>query len=426
MAGALLAQACSYDLNALRGVDAAVDRPRPVDLGPSIDLGTPMDARVDAGTPADVPVGDARPPLAGSCDLDGGVVVSLTPPIAPPRAGSDAGVTLAFAMATNNLQGASGLALPTGVLDAGAGRAGCPTADPMLAPPTRIYRYQVVEGGSVTATTNTQHCTTFDTRVYALWSCKREDLAAPAACGDDLSDSDDTGRCPTCGMVPDAGGSCSTLLSTIVTPSSPVLRRGDVVFFAVTGYNISPGMYPHRLWVGENAARIEAFPAMGRPLPVNRCACQDGTQGPRTVFFPHPAAMENFPTTVSAAGAGSTSFLGVRDALPQGTYSGVGLQLRIARWSLSSAPGCPRETVRAVFDLNVGGSMVTSFSIPGTLAPPVTVTVPYTAFAPTALNRVSAGMPIELRLREVQPQPACLTLDLDPTPGASAITLYGG
>jgi hypothetical protein len=56
----------------------------------------------------------------------------------------------------------------------------------------------------------------------------------------------------------------------------------------------------------------------------------------------------------------------------------------------------------------------------------VTVTVPYTAFAPTTLNRVGAGMPIELRLREVQPQPACLSLDLDPTPGASAITLYGG
>ena len=296
----------------------------------------------------------------------------------------------------------------------------------MPAPPTRVYRYQVVEGGTVTATTNTQHCTTFDTRVYAVWSCKAQDLAQPAACGDDLSDGTDTARCPSCGTGADAGAVCAPLLSTIVTPTSQALHRGDVVFFAVTGYNISPGVFPHRLWVGENAARIEAFPPVPLVTPVNRCVCQETTQGARTVFFPHPLPLESFPSPATTVGSGSTSFLGVRDTLPSGLYSGVGLQLRIARWTLSTAAGCPREMVRAVFDLIVGGAMVTSFSIPATLAPPMTVTVPYTAFAPTMLNRVTMGMPIELRLREVQPQPACLSLDLDPTVGASAITLYGG
>lgn len=423
LALALLAGACSYDLNRLRARDGGpvVDRPSPSDTGPRVDVVTPVDVPVER----DVPATDAGMTRMGSCDIDGGAPVALVPPITSVRPGSDAGVTLAYAMATNNLQGAPMIALPTGTIDGGV-LAGCSTADSMRAPPTRIDRYQVAEGGTVTATTNTQHCTGFDTRVYAIWSCKTEDLALPAACGDDLSDGLDALRCPSCGMVSDAGANCSTLLSTIETPTSQPMRRGEVVFFAVTGFNISPGLYPHRLWVGENAARIEAFPAAPRVAPVNRCACQESTQGPRTVFFPYPVPLENFPATVSTAGGGSTSFLGVRDALPTGSYSGVAMQLRIARWNLSTAAGCPRDMVRAVFDLMVGGAMVTTFSIPGTLAPPVTVTVPYTAFAPTTLNRVGAGMPIELRLREVQPQPACLSLDLDPTAGASAITLYGG
>ena len=54
-------------------------------------------------------------------------------------------------MATNNLQGAPMVALPTGTIDGGL-LAGCSTVDSMRAPPTRIYRYQVAEGGTVTAT----------------------------------------------------------------------------------------------------------------------------------------------------------------------------------------------------------------------------------------------------------------------------------
>lgn len=418
LALALCAVGCSYPLDALRAHDAGRVGDRPM---PTPDLGVRSDVAVDLGAPS-ADTGAAR---AGSCDVDGGIVVRLAPPVAPMRTGADAGVTLAFAMASNNLQGAIGLSLPTGTVDGGA-YPGCMTADPMTAPPTRIYRYQMVEGGTVTATTNTQHCTSFDTRVYAVWSCKAQDLANPAVCGDDLSDSTDTARCPSCGTGTGSDTACSPLLSTIVTPPSQVLRRGDVVFFAVTGFNISPGLFPHRLWVGENAARIEPFPVTPIVQTVNRCVCQENTQGARTVFFPHPLPMESFPSPTTTVGSGSTSFLGVRDALPSGLYSGVGLQLRIAQWNLSTAPGCPREMVRAVFDLIVGGAMVTSFSIPATLAPPMTVTVPYTAFAPTMLNRNGAGMPIELRLREVQPQPSCLSLDLDPTVGASAITLYGG
>lgn len=418
LAAALLAQACSYDLAALRGVDAAVDRPRPVDLGTPVDLGAPMDAPADRPGPTD---GGAR---AGSCELDGGTVVSLAPPVPPARPASDAGVTLAYALVQNNLQNALGLALPTGTVDGGV-LTGCSTVDGMRTPPTRIYRYQVVEGGTVTATTNTQHCTGFDTRVYAIWSCKAQDLANPAVCGDDLSDSTDTGRCPTCGTVADAGGACAPLLSTIETPPSQALRRGDVVFFAVTGFNINPGVFPHRLWVGENAARIEAFPAMPSAPTVNRCVCQDGTPTARTVFFPHQASLESFPSPVNTMPA-SSSFLGVRDALAAGMYSGVSMQFRVLRATIPSAPGCPRDMVRAVFDLIAGGSLVTSFSIRGDIPSATTFTVPYTAFAPTMLTRVAAGMPIELRLREVRPQPACLDLVLDPVPGANAVTLYGG
>jgi hypothetical protein len=412
LALALCAVGCSYPLDALRAHDAGRVGDRPA---PTPDLGVRSDVAVDLGAPS-ADTGAAR---AGSCDVDGGTVVPLAPPVAPMRAG--AGVTLAFAMASNNLQGAIGLALPTGTVDGGA-YPGCMTADPMPAPPTRIYRYQVVEGGTVTATTNTQHCTTFDTRVYAVWSCKAQDLANPAVCGDDLSDSTDTVRCPSCGSG--SGAECNQFLSTIETPPSQVLRRGDVVFFAVTGFRTSPGLFPHRLWVGENAARIEHFPMMPIVPTVNRCVCQENTQGARTVFFPHRLSGESFPSPTTTVGTTSSSFLGVRD-LPSGLYSGVGLQLRIAQWNLSTAPGCPREMVRAVFDLIVGGAMVTSFSIPATLAPPMTVTVPYTAFAPTMLNRNGAGMAIELRLREVQPQPTCLSLDLDPAVGSSAITLYG-
>ena len=423
----LLAGACNYDLDRLRARDGGpvVDRPSPTDMGPRVDVVTPVDVPTDVPVGRDVPATDTGMTRMGSCDLDAGAPLNLLPPITSPRPGSDAGATLAYAMLTNNLQGAPQIALPTGGGD-GSVVPGCPTADTMRSPPTRIYRYQVVEGGTVTATTNTQHCTNFDTRIYAIWSCKMQDLAQPATCGDDLSDGTDTLRCPACGMTPDAGGNCSTLLSTIETPASQPMRRGEVVFFAVTGYNITPGLYPHRLWVGENAAHIEPFPESPRATPVNRCTCQEGTQAPRTVFFPHPVTGENFPPTVSTQGGGSSSFLGVREQLPTGSYSGVSMQLRIASWNLSPAAGCPRDMVRAVFELIVGASMVTTFSIPATLAPPVTVTVPYTAFSPTVLTRVAAGMPIELRLREVLPQPACLTINLESTPGASAITLYGG
>jgi hypothetical protein len=285
-----------------------------------------------------------------------------------------------------------------------------------------VYRYQVVEGGTVTATTNTQHCTSLDTRVYAIWSCKTADLARPAACGDDLENSGDTGRCPTCGTGPDAGV-CTPLVSTIETPPGEVLRRGDTVFFAVTGFNVNAATSQHRLWVGENAARVEPFPSPLSVPVVSRCVCQANTDAARTVSFPYLAPMENFPLTATAGGA---SFLGVRDALPTATYSGVSLQLRVARWTLSSAPGCAAASVRAVFDLIVGSTLVTTFSIPATLAPPVTVAVPYTAFAPITLTRTSAGMAMELRLRTVLPQAACLTIELEPTQGASAVTLYGG
>ncbi|MBK8696215.1 MAG: hypothetical protein IPN17_29115 [Deltaproteobacteria bacterium] len=394
-------------------------------MGPRVDVVTPVDVLTDVPVTRDVPATDAGMTRMGSCDLDAGAPLNLLPPITSTRPGSDAGATLAYAMLTNNLQGAPQIALPTGGGD-GSVVPGCPTADSVRSPPTRIYRYQVVEGGTVTATTNTQHCTNFDTRVYAIWSCKAQDLAQPATCGDDLSDSTDTLRCPACGMAPDAGGNCSTLLSTIETPASQPMRRGEVVFFAVTCYNISPGLYPHRLWVGENAAHIEPFPprpgrrrstaAPARKAPRRRGRCSSRTR----------SRGETSPPTVSTQGGGSSSFLGGRDQLPTGSYSGVSMQLRIASWNLSTAAGCPRDMVRAVFELIVGGSMVTTFSIPATLAPPVTVTVPYTAFSPTVLTRVAAGMPIELRLREVLPQPACLTINLESAPGASAITLYGG
>lgn len=414
---AALALGCSYDLDALRRRDAGpvVDRPR-ADVGPVVDAPV-VDVAGDQGVaPTDAGAGgDAR---AGTCDLDGGAVAALAPPIAPARP-TGGPATLAYAMAVNTLQGAPRLPLPTGTPDSG-----CPTLDNADSPPTRVYRYQVVEGGSVTASTNTQHCTNFDTRVYALWSCKASDLMRPAACSDDLENGTDTERCATCGA--DAGSSCMPrLLSTLSFASTPALRRGDVVFFAVTGFNVASGQFPHRLWVGENAARIEPFQTMPSRPVVSRCACQSNTDPPRTVYFPYPVTGENFPTTVSAVGT-STPFLGSRD-LPTGMYTGVGLQLRVARWNLSSdATSCPRGMVRAVFDLLVGGTIVTSFSIGADLAPPVTVTVPYTAFAPTLLTRGSAGMVFELQLRAVLPQPACLTLDLDGVQGASAVTLYGG
>jgi hypothetical protein len=421
LAGAALAQACSYDLDALRGTDASVDRPRVVDVRPPTDQGSPMDAPADVVVAADTGAVDAGV-LAGTCDIDG-AVVQLAPPVTPQRPASDAGVTLAYALMQGSLQGAPGVGLPTGNVDGGV-IPGCATADSMRTPPTRIYRYHVAEGGTVTATTNTQHCTSFDTRVYAIWSCRPEDLARPAACGDDLSDGTDTNRCATCASA-DAGVACAPLLSTIETPAARELRRGDTVYFAVTGFNINPGVFPHRLWVGENAARIEAFPAAPTTPAVNRCVCQETTATPRTVFFPYPVPMESFPVPVSAM-ASTSSFLGVRDSLPAGSYSGVGMQLRVVRTTLASAAACAPAMVRAVFDLFVGGSLVTSFSIPGSLPTPRTVTVPYTAFAPTTLTRVGAGMPIELRLREVQPQPSCMTLELDAAPGANAITLYGG
>lgn len=422
---AALGVACSYDLDALRRRDGSVvDRPR-ADVGFPQDQGT-ADVAGDQGVaPTDAGVVDQDALRAGACNVTGAAVVALAPPIAPSRPGGQP-ATLAYAMGSvQNLQGAPQLGLPTVMADGGAVLSGCPTRDDTRTPPTRIYRYQVAEGGSVTATTNTQHCTTLDTRVYAMWSCGAGDVASPLGCADDLTNGRDTARCPTCGAGSDAGVACTPLVSTLDLGVTPQLRRGDVVFFAVTGFDVTSSNSAHRLWVGENAARIEAFPASPTRTPVNRCACQTSTDSPRTVYFPYPVTGENFPTTVSATGA-STSFLGVRD-LPQGMYTGAGLQLRIARWNLSAdTTSCPRAMVRAVFDLIVGTSLVTSFSIGADLAPPVTVTVPYTAFAPTLLTRGTAGMVFELRLRQVLPDPACLTIDLDGVQGASAVTLYGG
>ncbi len=343
--------------------------------------------------------------------------------MAPPRSGGQPAPTLAYAMALNNLQGAPMLGLPTVTTDGGVTLQGCPTRDDVRTPPTRIYRYQVVEGGSVTATTNTQHCTTLDTRVYAMWSCNAGDLASPLGCADDLSNGRDTARCPTCGGGGGDGGvACTPLVSTLDLAATPTLRRGEVVYFAVTGFDVNAATSAHRLWVGENAARIEPFATTLRP--VNRCACQTNTDVARTVYFPHLMSGENFPTTASATTT-MGSFLGVRD-VPQGMYTGVSLQLRINRWNLSSdTTTCPRNMVRAVFDLLVGTTAVTSFSIDANLAPPVTVTVPYTAFAPTLLTRMAAGMVFELRLRQVVPDVSCLTIDLEQAQGASAITLYG-
>jgi len=423
---AALGTGCSYDLDALRRRDAAavVDRPR-VDAGTAPDVAA-TDVVTDQGAgPTDAGVVDQDSLRVGACNATGVSAVPLAPPIAPPRAGAQP-ATLAYAMALNNLQGAPMLGLPTVTTDGGVTLQGCPTRDDVRTPPTRIYRYQVAEGGSVTATTNTQHCTALDTRVYAMWSCGAGDLASPIGCADDLANGRDTARCPTCGSGGGDGGvACTPLMSTLDLTTTPALRRGEVVYFAVTGFDINAATSAHRLWVGENAARIEAFPATPTRPPVNRCACQTNTDSARTVYFPHFVVGENFPPTVSAMGT-AMSFLGVRD-VAQGMYTGVALQLRINRWNLSSdTTTCPRNMVRAVFDLIVGTTLVTSFSIDANLAPPVTVTVPYTAFAPTLLTRGGAGMVFELRLRQVLPDAACLTLDLDQAQGASAITLYGG
>jgi hypothetical protein len=417
VAAALLAPACSYDLNALRASDAAVDRPRPTDNG-AVDRGVAVDVGEDRPAPVDAGRADTGLTRAGTCDTVGGTVVPLAAPL--PATGST--TPLAYAMARGDLAGAAGLPLPTS-MDGGV-VAGCPYYDPVRSPPTRVYRYQVVEGGTVTATTNTQLCTEFDTRVYAIWSCKTADLARPAACGDDLTHGADTARCPACSAGPDADagpGVCTPNVSTIETPPTEVLRRGDTVFFAVTGFHADSNQTPFRLWVGENAARIEPLPSTASVPLVNRCVCQANTDAARTASFPYLATTGNFP--VSAV-AGGPSFLGARSSVPAGVYSGVSMQLRVARWTLAS--GCAAASVRAVFDLIVGNTLVTTFSVPATLTPPVTVAVPYTAFAPVMLNSTSAGMAMELRLRTVQPQATCLAVELDPAQGASTVTLYGG
>ncbi len=425
LALAALGAGCSYDLDALRRRDAAavVDRPR-ADVGTSPDVAT-ADVPTDQGAgPADSGVLDQDSLRVGACNAAGVSAVPLAPPIAPPRTGAQP-TTLAYAMALNNLQGAPMLALPTQTTDAGVTLPGCPFRDDVRAPPTRVYRYQVAEGGSVTATTNTQHCTTLDTRVYAMWSCGAGDVANPVGCADDFGSSRDSARCPSCMSGSDGGTACAPLTSTLDLTTTPTLRRGEVVYFAVTGFDINAATSAHRLWVGENAARIEAFPSSPTSPPVNRCACQTNTDSARTVYFPHVMSGENFPLTASATTTAG-SFLGVRD-VPQGMYTGVSLQFRINRWTLSSdAAACPRNMVRAVFDLIVANTLLTTFSIDASLAPPVTVTVPYTAFAPTSLIRASAGMRFELRLRQVLPDVSCLTLDLEQSQGASAITLYGG
>ena len=397
MTTAALSLGCTYDLTALRR-DAGADRPAVTTDASSTDRGSP-----------DVAPGDASAARNGACDLSSAAAIAVIPPTAP----GPSSATLAFGLATGDLQGAPALALPTGSIN------GCLTADPNRSPPTRVYRYQVVAGGRVTASTDTQFCTAFHSRVYALWSCGASDVAHPAACADGVDDGSASVLCPSSGDA-GAGAGCTHALGTLDFAPTPPLAAGDVVYFAVTGPDLPSTGLGHRLWVGENAARLEAFAATSASGQANRCGCQTNTGTPRTVAFPFRVSGENFPVSAST----TSSYLGVRD-VPTGSFTGVALQLHVVRSVLGNGAGCT-SGARAVFDLLVADTLLTSFSIGADLVAPVMVTVPYTAFAPIDLARLSTGMKFELQLRAVLPSDDCMTIDLDPSAGASTVTLYGG
>ena len=391
----LLLAGCTYDLVALRH-DAGAPRVDVVsDRGPADDGVVDAPALNDAGTTR-----------AGACDVPGGAaaVQSFL------GVGNDAGA-LAYGFATGTLSGAPGIALPTGSVN------GCTIVDPVTTPPTRVYRYQVVAGGRVTASTNDQFCTGFHSRVYGLWSCSTPDFARPVGCADGVDDGSATTLCPACGDAGADQGACGRNLAALSLDTTPPLAAGDVVYFAVTGANLPSTGLAHRLWVGENAAQLAAPPPSGALRVANHCTCQNGTGTAHTVLFPIFARGENFPPPNPGE-----SFIASRD-LPEIPYGGVAMQLRIVSRSTPTSSTCGANPT-ATFDLSVGNVLLTSFTIGADFPVPGIVTVPYTAFAPITPTRANGGMGIQLTVRNIQPSPECLVLAFDPSPGGSQLTLF--
>ena len=329
----------------------------------------------------------------------------------PPGVGNDAGA-LAYGLAIGTLVGAPAVGLPTGSIN------GCTTVDPTPTPATRVYRYQVVAGGRVTASTNNQFCTGFHSRVYGLWSCSAGDIARPVGCADGVDDGSANTLCPACGDAGADQGACGRNLAALSLDTSPPLAAGDVVYFAVTGPNLPSTGLAHRLWVGENAAQLAAFPPTWPSRVANRCTCQNGTGTAHTVLFPINARLENFPVPA----APGQSFLASRD-LPEIPYGGVALQLRVVSRSTPTTSVCGANPT-ATFDLSVGNVLLTSFTLDASAPVPGIVTVPYTAFAPITPMRTPSGMGLELKLRSVSPSPECLVIGFDPAPGGSQLTLF--
>ncbi len=408
---------CSYDYVRLRNPDAAVDRPIVIDTGPRpmdvpVDMGSVMDVS-DAGTTPDRPDVPTRDAMRGACSVPH-TDISMANRFGP-----------GFVVRASTDTGASSMIVPPGRTG------GCmePTYDPA---PERVYRYTVQRGPRLVATLNGSPCeTTFDSMLYAVPSCDMAGRMAALGCSDD----DGETLCNNCsGGDAGAGSQCphSGLLSTVELTN---LVPGDVVYLVVDGYaaTMPPrrSSGPFRLALAENALLLAPPPPSGMGPVANRCDCttlpRAGT--PVTVNFPGGAPddmpRDGTPVTLDM---NNRSIRGLRPMnLASITGASATFRVREQRVQFSSACVNAMTTPRMTLDLLVAGAVVSSFEVAVGLDAPVQVSTLYHSFQPVAVSDRTM-VPLELRVREVTPQPDCMALVIDPNPvggSTNTVTLEG-
>jgi hypothetical protein len=385
----LTVAACKYDLDAIspRGRDAAVDQPVMMDMVP-IDAMRP-DVRIEVGI--DMPT---RPPSTG-----------------------------AWALATleNVMNSTNGVTVIEGTTVGANANIPAPTCAAVTASSTRTYRYTVVAGDRLIATTNTGRCNTHDT-VLAAYFSYTGGTAVPAGFASCVDD-DSQNFCTPCaggdgGTVMNRMDGCSTVFSTVEVNN---LIPGDVVYFTVGNFMgdsmTAPGAF--RLSIAENGLRRRALEPTSTLTLAPHCSCTGvpPMMTNRSLTFPNATDSGTFTSA-------SRAIFGTR-MLPYTRIYGISGKINLRSSRLSSDPMCnvPGGSPLAALDVVIGNSVVASVTLDNGVIGSPFFTIPYT---PTNAGPFSSMTPtlVQLQIRPFMPAATtCFLLDVD-TSAQNAITLY--
>lgn len=377
---ALALPACSYDLDALRGL-------RDVRGTDAADAIAALDVADAEGTDADADAGE----------FDAGNQCTTRVVSDPRTDGTAVGASLVITSSTR---------FQTSRLTPPTLAPGCNLNYSDRPSPERVFRYVVESGPTLHATTDAPWSeTSFDTIVYIRTSCE-QDTGEVLVCNDD----DRVLDACACSMGME---NCPRLDSSAIAEG---LSPGQVVYVVVDGYAGRAGSF--RLVLTENALHNAPPPSSGLST-ADRCASPSSLDTQLgTVRFPQP------DDTVTSSAAPRLAMPGDRLSgnrmMPFVSISGAALEFRLAANNLGGDGGC--ADARATLDLLANNVVIHSFYVTPRTPVGTPVRVAYQTFGALSLTP-STPVQVSLRLREIAPA-GCGSITVD-TNAAGTLTLVG-